>query len=157
MMRHIFEADPAAEGGDRMVGRWRVLVIVAALLTGCTATQEAPTSTPAATSRSAAVQGAEAQVIELVAEDALFTTDRLEAVARVPIVIAFDNRDRLRHNVQVWDEGRTEKLFFGELVGGPTVIEYEIGELVPGEYRFECHPHAQTMFGTLVVSEGAAN
>ena len=145
-----------------MVGRWRVVAMVASLVTGCAATQGPPTSTQAtpdgaATSQPAATEGAEPQVLELVAEDGLFTTERLEAVAGVPIVIAFDNRDQIRHNVQVWDEGRTEKLFFGELIDGPEVIEYEIGELAPGEYLFECHPHSQTMFGTLVVIEGPAN
>ena len=145
-----------------MVCRWRAIVMVAALITGCAATQPAPTSTPAspegaATGQPAATAADGPQVIELVAEDALFTTDRLEAVAGVPIVIAFDNRDQIRHNVQVWDDGRTEKLFFGELVDGPEVIEYEIGELTPGEYLFECHPHSQTMFGTLVVIEGPAS
>jgi plastocyanin len=145
-----------------MVGRRPVVVMVAALVTGCAATQGAPTSTPAspdgvATSQPTATEGAEPQVIELVAEDALFTTDRLEAVAGVPIVIAFDNRDQIRHDVQVWDAGRTEKLFFGELIDGPEVIEYEIGELAPGEYLFECHPHSQTMFGTLVVTGDPTN
>lgn len=94
------------------------------------------------------------QILELSVTDFTFDTDHLEAEADRPIVIAFSNNDGAVHNVQLWrDDSREEKLFFGELLDGPASIEYELGPLQPGTYRFECHPHAGTMIGHLEVSD----
>ncbi|MBA2632410.1 MAG: cupredoxin domain-containing protein [Chloroflexi bacterium] len=102
----------------------------------------APTGTP------------EPQTLELSVTDAMFSTDVLEADAGRPIIVAFSNEDSIVHNFQLWrDDSREEKLFFGELLDGPGTIEYEIGALEPGTYRFECHPHVATMFGHLIVAE----
>jgi plastocyanin len=140
--------------------RYAIVAAALSLVTGCSgapAEPGSPVDEPSAPSPPESAASAQVQVLELVADDAMFNTDRLDAVAGVPIVIAFDNRDGIRHNFQLWrDDSRSEKLFFGEIVGRES-IEYELGPLPPGEYRFECHPHSQTMFGHLVVTEAPSD
>jgi plastocyanin len=130
------------------------LLAVGAIASAC-GSAGAPSSTSSVVPVSAAPTTAvEAQEIELSVSEFAFSTDLLEADAGRPIIIAFSNEDGVKHNVQLWrDDTREEKLFFGELVDGPATIEYQLGPLEPGTYRFECAPHVGTMFGHLVVSD----
>lgn len=121
----------------------------AALVAGCASSapatsfgQPSPTATEPA-----------AQRLEITAEEFAFSTDTLEAVAGRPIVIVFTNNDQVRHNVKLFSsEARDEVVFFGDLLEGPATVEYEVGALEPGTYRFECHPHADLMNGLLEVT-----
>jgi plastocyanin len=64
--------------------------------------------------------------------------------------IALVNEDAMPHNIAIYsDESKSEKLFEGEMVTSGTVV-YEIADLEPGEYFFDCSLHPN-MTGTLVV------
>lgn len=66
------------------------------------------------------------------------------------LTIALVNNDAMPHNIAIYtDETKSEKLFEGEMVTDGTII-YDIGELAPGEYFFDCSLHPD-MTGTLVV------
>jgi plastocyanin len=66
------------------------------------------------------------------------------------LVIALVNSDSMPHNIAIYsDESKSEKLFEGEMVTDGTIV-YDIGDLAPGEYFFDCSLHPN-MTGTLVV------
>ncbi len=66
------------------------------------------------------------------------------------LTIALVNNDSMPHNIAIYtDDSKAEKLFEGEMVTDGTII-YDIGELAPGEYFFDCSLHPD-MTGTLVV------
>jgi plastocyanin len=129
-----------------------IMLALGIIVSACAATG-APSTIPSVGLTSVAPTAVvDPQVLELTVNDFAFSMDLLEADADRPITIAFSNEDGVVHNFQLWrDDAREEKLFFGELVDGPATIEYALGVLEPGTYRFECSPHAGTMFGHLVV------
>jgi plastocyanin len=66
------------------------------------------------------------------------------------IRIALVNEDSMPHNIAIYtDDSKSEKLFEGEMVTADTIV-YQIPNLEPGEYFFDCSLHP-TMTGTLVV------
>jgi plastocyanin len=66
------------------------------------------------------------------------------------LTIALVNNDAMPHNIAIsTDDSKAEKLFEGEMVTDGTII-YDIGELEPGEYFFDCSLHPD-MTGTLIV------
>lgn len=66
------------------------------------------------------------------------------------LVLALVNSDSMPHNIAIYtDASKSEKLFEGEMVTDGTIV-YDIGELEPGEYFFDCSLHPN-MTGTLVV------
>jgi plastocyanin len=66
------------------------------------------------------------------------------------LTIALVNNDSMPHNIAIYtDDSKAEKLFEGEMVTDGTII-YDIGELAPGEYFFDCSLHPD-MTGTLIV------
>jgi plastocyanin len=90
------------------------------------------------------------KAVPIAAEGFAFDTEELSLPAGAPSVIAFDNQDPAPHNVSIYTEEGGEPLFQGELVTGPTVIEYEVPAQEPGEYHFQCDVHP-TMAGTVTV------
>ena len=73
--------------------------------------------------------------------------------ADTEVTLTFDNRDPVDvagpHNVSVYD-GDTA-LFQGELIDGPTTIDYAIPPMPAGTYEFRCDVHP-TMIGTVEVT-----
>jgi plastocyanin len=65
-----------------------------------------------------------------------------------------DNQDGgIPHNIAIYtDDTATESLFVGELVTGPTSVDYEIPALDAGEYFFRCDVHPTTMLGTVTAA-----
>jgi plastocyanin len=89
--------------------------------------------------------------IPLVAHNIAFGTTSLTAPANTPFTIAFDNEDAgIPHNVQIKDASGAS-VFRGELVTGPTKVDYQIPALAPGTYTFICDVHPTTMTGTITV------
>jgi plastocyanin len=92
----------------------------------------------------------------VVAQNIAFDTSTIE-LAPVPTTITFENRDAgVQHNIAIYsDSSLADELFNGELVTGPTTIQYEVPALPPGDLYFQCVVHP-TMSGTVVVSDSAA-
>lgn len=87
-----------------------------------------------------------------------FDTDALTAPSDEPFVIAFDNADpAVPHNVVVYDgpDAEAPSLFRGEIITGPSAIDYEVEALPEGEFFFNCEVHPTTMTGTLTAEPGA--
>jgi hypothetical protein len=90
--------------------------------------------------------------IPLVAEGLAFDTPELPLPAEGEAVIAFDNRDPgIPHNVALYTEQGGDPIFQGELVTGPTTVEYRFPAPDPGTYYFQCDVHPQ-MSGSAVVA-----
>ena len=92
------------------------------------------------------------RAVPIAAESLVFDTSELSLPSGAPSVIAFDNRDDgIPHNVSIYTEQGGTPLFEGEIVSGPTQIEYEVPPQEPGEYFFQCDVHPTTMTGTVTV------
>lgn len=90
--------------------------------------------------------------IPLVAEGLAFDTPELALPAEGEVVIAFDNKDAgIPHNVAIYTEEGGDPVFQGELVTGPTTVEYRFPAPDPGTYYFQCDVHPQ-MSGSAVVA-----
>jgi plastocyanin len=95
--------------------------------------------------------GGGGQPISVVAQSTAFDTSQLSLPAESEVVIAFDNRDPLPHNVAVYTEQGGDPLFQGEIITGPATTEYRFPAPAPGTYYFQCDVHAPLMNGTVTV------
>jgi cytochrome c oxidase subunit 2 len=102
----------------------------------------APSAAPSASAP------ADAKVVEISAENVEFSTDQLKVPAGEPFILRFENKEALPHNVAIFD-GETA-LFEGEIVTGPTSVDYLVPALDAGEYDFMCEVHPN-MTGTVVA------
>jgi plastocyanin len=89
----------------------------------------------------------------VVAQNIAFDTSTIE-LPPAPTTITFENRDAgVQHNIAIYsDSSLADELFNGELVTGPTTIQYEVPALPPGDLYFQCVVHPN-MSGTVVVSD----
>jgi heme/copper-type cytochrome/quinol oxidase subunit 2 len=89
-----------------------------------------------------------ATVVDISANLLAFSTDEIRVPAGQPFVIRFENQESAPHNVAIYDGSET--LFSGEIVTGPTTIEYQVPALEAGEFDFICDVHPN-MAGTVIV------
>ena len=85
-----------------------------------------------------------------------FSTTKVSAPGKKAFVICFDNADSTTHNVAIFKSeqeaaGGGAALFTGDIVQGPTRVEYKVNQLQPGSYFFRCDVHPTVMTGTLSV------
>lgn len=101
----------------------------------------------------AAGAGEAAEGPTLVAMGLVFDTDLIELAAETATIVRMDNQDAgVPHNISIYtDESLSEPLFEGELVTGPTLVEYTIPPLPKGSYYFHCDVHP-TMAGEVRVT-----
>ena len=90
-----------------------------------------------------------AAVINLTAQKVAFDTSNLQVPAGKPFVIHFDNKDAIAHNVGIYQGGK--EVFTGQIVTGPTTVDYQVPALSAGSYTFHCDVHPSQMTGTLVA------
>ena len=88
-------------------------------------------------------------VINLTAQNVAFDTSNLQVPAGKPFVIHFDNKDAIAHNVGIYQGSR--EVFTGQIVTGPTTVDYQVPALSAGSYTFQCDVHPSQMTGTLVA------
>jgi plastocyanin len=95
--------------------------------------------------------------IEVSAASLAFDTETLE-LAPSGTVIDFQNADSQPHNIAIYDgkDATGAVLFKGAIINGGASAKYEVGELEPGVYFFQCDVHP-TMKGTAVSEEGAGS
>jgi hypothetical protein len=86
-----------------------------------------------------------------------FSETSLDASAKKPIQICFDNQDTgITHNVEV---SKTQGDFSGSIfappanagITGPGQATYDVGKVPSGQYFYYCFFHPTTMTGTLTV------
>jgi plastocyanin len=95
-------------------------------------------------------QGGAGEPIPLVAQGTAFDTSQLSLPAGGEVVIAFDNRDPLPHNLAIYPEQGGDPIFQGEIITGPAQVEYRFPSPEPGTYDFRCDIHPQ-MTGSVTV------
>lgn len=87
------------------------------------------------------------------AENTVFNPTTLIWPADTEVALTFDNRDPADvvglHNVAIYS-GETA-IFQGELVPGPTTVEYTIPPMQAGTFEFRCDAHPE-MIGTVEVT-----
>jgi plastocyanin len=90
--------------------------------------------------------------IPVTAQGLAFDTAELTLPAGGDAVIAFTNNDTgIPHNVAIYTEPGGDPIFQGEIVAGPTTVEYRFPAPDPGTYYFQCDVHPQ-MSGSVVVA-----
>ncbi|MFN2606360.1 MAG: cupredoxin domain-containing protein [Acidimicrobiales bacterium] len=82
-----------------------------------------------------------------------FLQKDLTLKAGLPADISFNNKDSaIPHNIAIFsDPGFTARVFTGDIVPGPTTVDYRFTAPPPGTYYFHCDVHP-TMQGKLLVS-----
>lgn len=81
-----------------------------------------------------------------------FDRGTLDVPAGRPFTIVFDNEDGAPHNVAIYrDAAATDRVFSGEIFGGPATRVYAVPALAAGTYTFRCDVH-QDMQGTVIAS-----
>jgi plastocyanin len=97
--------------------------------------------------------GGPAGGVTVVAQNVAFDTSTIR-LEPVPTTITFENRDAgVQHNIAIYsDSSLADELFNGELVTGPTTVDYAVPALPPGEHYFQCDVHPN-MSGSVVVSD----
>lgn len=76
-----------------------------------------------------------------------FEQAELSVAADIPFVIRFENKEAVPHNVEIKDASGMS-MFKGDIVTGPTVVDYQVPALPAGIYQFVCTVHPN-MVGTL--------
>ncbi len=98
-------------------------------------------------------EGGGAAMATIAAENTAFDPTTLSWAAGAETTLTFDNRDPVDvagpHNVSIYD-GDTA-LFQGDLVEGPSTVDYTIPPMEAGTYDFRCDVHPD-MTGTLEVT-----
>jgi plastocyanin len=107
-----------------------------------------PAASPGASAAPAAAPAG--GVINVGAADLAYDKTSLAASAGKPFTIRFDNRDSVPHDVVIKD-GAGTVVFQGELVAGPSTVDYAVTALAAGSYTYLCSIHP-IMTGTLTVT-----
>jgi plastocyanin len=117
--------------------------------TATTAKASGSTSTTKAAPPAGGTAGATA--VDLVAAGVAYDRSKLTFKANGPVVIHFDNRDPLPHNVDVTsDEGGNNTIFKEDPFTGPKKVDYKLTAPGPGTLYFHCDVHPN-MKGTINV------
>jgi plastocyanin len=113
-----------------------------------------PTAAPPAEESPAPAEEPPAEgagVVRISAENIAFDLGDFSLPSEGEAVIDFENRDAgIPHNVSIYVEQGGEAIFQGEIVTGPTRIEYRFPPPEPGAYYFQCDVHPQ-MNGSATV------
>jgi plastocyanin len=105
----------------------------------------------AASSAGTVAPSADANAIQISANNLKFSTATLSAPAGKSFQIQFTNQEAAPHNVAIYkDQSASQKVFGQDPSGGPKTVVYQVGPLAAGSYFFRCDVHPD-MKGTLTV------
>jgi plastocyanin len=117
-----------------------VALLALVALVACTAAASEPTSAPSLDPGAVLVN----------AKDSRFPAEPVAAPAGAEFTLAFDNLDRVPHNVVLVDSaGKTA--FSGQIFSGPRLASETVPALAAGTYRILCAIHPD-MSGMLIAS-----
>jgi plastocyanin len=91
--------------------------------------------------------GAGGTVVEISAMNIAFEQTEVSAPADAPFTIHFNNKEAVPHNVDIKGADGAST-FKGDVVTGPTEVDYQVPALPAGDYTFVCDVHPN-MTGTL--------
>ena len=86
-----------------------------------------------------------------------FSTEALSVPSDQAFTLAFDNADpAVQHNVVIFDgpDEQAPALFTGEIITGPSTVDYAVESLPEGEFFFHCEVHPTTMTGIATAAPG---
>ena len=106
-------------------------------------------SAPSESAGASASAPAAGQAIQISALNVAFEQTDVTAPADTPFTIDFDNKEAVPHNVEIKD-GSGAQVFMGDIVTGPTVVQYQVNALPAGAYTFHCTVHPN-MVGNLTA------
>ena len=91
--------------------------------------------------------------IDLAAQNSAFDQKTVTVPAGARVIINFENRDRIPHNVSVYESERAIKVFYySKIINGMQNVQYEFtAPEKPGTYFFRCDLHPRGMIGDFVV------
>ncbi len=89
----------------------------------------------------------------LQAQDNAFDRETITVPAGARVILEFTNRDRIPHNVSVYETERAKKvIYFGRIINGSDSVRYELtAPEQAGVYFFRCDLHPRGMTGRFVV------
>lgn len=107
-------------------------------------------STEASVAPSQGSGGATGGVVQISALNIAYEQSDVTAPANTAFTIHFNNKDAgVPHNVEIKDASGMV-MFKGDIITGPTEVDYAVPALAPGSYQFVCSVHPN-MVGTLTV------
>jgi plastocyanin len=111
----------------------------------------APQASTATGSSTAPATGG--SVLSLAAKNIAFDPSSLTATANTPFTIHFDNQDTgVGHDVAIHQGSAGGPLEFqGQVIVGPSSVDYQVPALPPGTYTVVCIIHPTQMVATLTV------
>lgn len=92
-------------------------------------------------------------MLNLAAKNIAYDQSSLTAVANTPLTIHFDNQDAgVGHDVAIHQGSASGPLEFqGQVIVGPSSVDYQVPALPPGTYTVICIIHPTQMVATLTV------
>ena len=137
----------------RVLGKYLYVIIVIGLLVPLIACTSSSPPTPTPTTPPPAGTG-QSVTINIAAENIAFDKATITVPAGADVTVVFNNKDRVPHNLAVYETKAAAKaIFVGEVITGPKTISYSFTvPSTPGIYFFRCNPHRSRMTGDFVVT-----
>lgn len=91
--------------------------------------------------------------INISASGLAFDKNKIEVTVGSDVLIVFENKDRVRHNVAIYtNSSASTPIFVGEIFSGPETKSYRFtAPSSPGVFFFRCDVHPTTMTGEFIV------
>jgi plastocyanin len=119
--------------------------------TGATAATTERTTTTTTTKAAPAAAGGGGTSADLAAQNIEYSKTTLAFKGNSPVVIHFDNKDSVPHNVDITtDEGGSNTIFKEDPFSGPKEVDYKFTTPAPGKLYYHCDVHPN-MKGTINV------
>lgn len=136
-----------------VLGKYFYVIIVIGLLVSLIACTSSSSPTPTPTTPPPAGTG-ESVTINISAENIAFDKGTITVPAGADVTVVFNNKDRVPHNLAVYEtKAATKAIFVGEVFTGPKTINYRFtAPSTPGTYFFRCDVHPATMTGDFIVT-----
>lgn len=114
------------------------------------ASASAPASSaPSESAGASASAPAAGETVQISAMNIAFEQTDVTAPAGTPFTIDFDNKEAVPHDIEIKD-GSGASVFKGDIVTGPTTVQYQVPALAAGAYTFHCTIHPN-MVGNLTA------
>jgi plastocyanin len=148
-----FAAAPAGSGASGAPAAPSVLAASPNPSSQGQASPAASAGAPAAPGSPAAPSAPSGATLNLVAKNIAYDQSSLSVAANTPFTIHFDNQDAgVPHDVAIHQGSASgQQLFQGQVITGPSSIDYQIAGLPAGTYTLVCVVHPQQMVATLTV------